>query len=127
MGCIRLTSLTKMWTRSQMAGDVEGDDSEGAIIETCPSNGADRFLLTDDHRMLLQIRDTLYEGSWEDFIRDLEARAAGRPHVFELVPASDKMKATIAGHLRMIDEMRKWEAALGRPLRPNERISAESA
>ena len=122
-----MTSLTKMWTRSQMAGDVEGDDSEGAIIETCPSNGADRFLLTDDHRMLLQIRDTLYEGSWEDFIRDLEARAAGRPHVFELVPASDKMKATIAGHLRMIDEMRKWEAALGRPLRPNERISAESA
>ncbi len=76
--------------------------------------------------MLLQIRDTLYEGSWEDFIRDLEARAAGRPHVFELVPASDKMKATIASHLRMIEEMRKCEAAQGRRLRPNESMPAES-
>jgi len=77
--------------------------------------------------MLLEIRDTLYEGCWEDFIRDLEARAAGRPHVFELVPASSKMKATIAGHLRMIDEMRKWESVLGRPLRPNENLPAGSA
>ena len=103
-----------------MAADAEGDHSEGATIETCPSNGADRFLLTDDHRMLLQIRNTLYEGNWEDFVRDLEARAAGRPHVFEIVPASAEMKATIAGHLQMIMDMRKWEAALGRLLRPNE-------
>jgi len=110
-----------------MFADAEGDDSEGAIIETCPSNDADRFLLTEDHRMLLQIRDTLYEGSWEDFIRDLEARAAGRPHVFELVPASDSMKATIAGHLRMINDMREWEAAQGRRLRPNERIPGGSS
>jgi hypothetical protein len=110
-----------------MVADAECDHSEGTTIETSHSNGADRFLLTDDHRMLLQIRDTLYEGSWEDFIRDLEARAAGRPHVFELVPASDKMKATIAGHLRMISDMREWEAAQGRPLRPNERTPAGSS
>ncbi len=110
-----------------MAADAKGNHRKGATIETYPSNGADQSLLTDDHRMLLQIRETLYEGSWEDFIRDLEARAAGRPHVFELVPASDRMKATIAGHLRMIDEMRKWEAALGRPLRPNEKMPAEPA
>jgi len=77
--------------------------------------------------MLLEIRDTLYEGSWEDFIKDLEARAAGRPHVFELVPASDSMKATIAGHLRMISDMREWEADIGRRLRPNEYGPAASA
>ena len=103
-----------------MAADAKGDHSEGATIETHPSNGTDRFLLTDDHRMLLQVRDTMYEGSWEDFIRDLEARAAGRPHVFEIVPASARMKATIAGHPRMINDMREWEAALGRLLRPKE-------
>lgn len=75
----------------------------------------------------MQIRDTLYEGNWEDFIRDLEARAAGRPHVFELVPASDNLKATIALHLRMISDMREWEAAQGRRLRPNESMPAGSA
>ena len=110
-----------------MAADAKRDNLERVPIETCPSDGADRFPLTEDHRMLLKIRDTLYEGSWEDFIHDLEARAAGRPHVFELVPASASMKATITSHLRMIDEMRKWEAALGRPLRPNERKAEESA
>jgi len=110
-----------------MAADAKGDHSEGATIETHPSNGTDRFLLTDDHRMLLQVRDTMYEGSWEDFIRDLEARAAGRAHVFELVPASDNMKATIVGHLRMISDMREWEAELGRLLRPNERTPAGSS
>ena len=103
-----------------MAADAEGDDSEGAIIETCPNAGADRFPLTDDHRMLLQIRDTLYEGSWDDFVHDLRARAEGRPHVFEIVPASERMKATIAGHLTMIEQMQSWEAAHGRALRADE-------
>jgi len=86
-----------------------------------------RFPLTDDHRMLLHIRDTLYEGSWEDFVHDLYARAEGRPHVFEIVPASEGMKATIAGHLRMINDMREWEVAQGRLLRPDERGPEEPA
>lgn len=73
--------------------------------------------MTDDHRMLLQIRDTLYEGSWEDFVHDLRARAEGRPHVFELVPVSEQMKSTIADHLAMIEKMQRWEIAHGRILR----------
>jgi hypothetical protein len=97
---------------------------ERAAIGSESNDGLDRFALTDDHRMLLQIRDTLYEGSWEDFIRDLEARAAGRPHVFELVPASPQMLATIASHLTMIEGMQAWEASQGRPLRPDERMTA---
>lgn len=67
------------------------------------------YSLTDEHRMLLQMRDSLYEGSWEDFIRDLEARAFGKPHVFETVPTSDHMKATIKNHLLMIASMVAWE------------------
>jgi hypothetical protein len=70
--------------------------------------------------MLLQIRDTLYEGRWDDFVHDLRARAEGRPHVFEIVPASERMKATIADHLTMIEQMQAWEAAHGRALRPDE-------
>ncbi len=64
--------------------------------------------------MLLRIRDTLYEGNWEDFVRDLRARAQGRPHVFETVPDSPAMKAAIEAHLGMIDDMRAWEARCGR-------------
>lgn len=30
------------------------------------THAGDGFPLTDEHRMLLRIRDTLYEGSWED-------------------------------------------------------------
>ena len=59
--------------------------------------------------MLLQIRDTLYEGNWEDFVTDLRRRAEGQPHVFETVPVSPTMKATIAHHLELISTMQAWE------------------
>ena len=78
----------------------------------------DGFPLTDEHRMLLRIRDTLYEGNWEDFIRDLTAKSEGKPHVFETVPASPEMKATIDRHLRLIRDMRSWEEQSGDPLDP---------
>ena len=66
--------------------------------------------LTDEHRMLLQMRDTLYEGNWGDFEEDLRARAEDRPHVFATVPRSREMKAVIERHLSMIGEMRGWES-----------------
>lgn len=72
-------------------------------------NSPHQFPLTEEHRMLLQIRDTLYEGSWEDFVCDLRARAGGRPHVFETVPDSSAMKAAIENHLTLIEAMRAWE------------------
>ena len=93
---------------------------EDITTGTSADEGPKRLSLTDEHRMLLQIRDTLYEGSWEDFIHDLRARAEGRPHVFEIGPASERMKATIAGHLAMIEQMQSWEAAHGRALRAAE-------
>ena len=70
--------------------------------------------LTMEHRMLLRMRDTLYEGNWEDFEFDLRARAEGRPHVFDTVPPSRDMRATIEHHLRLIADMRDWEGRHGR-------------
>lgn len=70
--------------------------------------------------MLLQVRDTLYEGDWEDFVADLTARSGGRPHVFETVSVSPQMKSTIAHHLELIERMRQWEAENHRRLRPDE-------
>jgi len=73
--------------------------------------------LTATHRMLLEIRDTLYEGRWDDFARDLEARRRAEPHVFETVPQSPDMLATIGEHLRLIAEMQAWEQKHGATLR----------
>ena len=73
------------------------------------SSGQEAFPLSPEHRMLLRIRDGLYEGSWEDFAGDLRARMNDEPHVFEIVPASDEMKSTIADHLRLIEQMATWE------------------
>lgn len=60
--------------------------------------------------MLLQVRDTLYEGNWDDFIADLTARLEGRPHVFETVSTHPGMRATIARHLEIIADLRRREA-----------------
>ncbi len=73
--------------------------------------------LTEEHRMLLRMRDTLYEGSWEDFERDLRLRAEGKPHVFETIPDSPHMRAAITHHLELIRQMRAWEQRFGERLR----------
>ena len=59
--------------------------------------------------MLLDIRDTLYEGSWDDFAADLDARLHSRPHVFDVVPDASHFAETIRNHLRIIDELKAWE------------------
>ena len=79
-------------------------------------NKIDGFVLTDEHRMLLTMRDTLYEGDWSDFETDLKARASDRPHVFDTVPASPTMLATIQRHLSLIADMREWETKTGHRL-----------
>lgn len=65
--------------------------------------------LTDEQRMLIQIRDVLYEGSWDDFLSDLRARAGGRPHVFATVPVSPELQDTISRHIGLIAQMQSWE------------------
>jgi hypothetical protein len=66
--------------------------------------------------MLLEIRDTLYEGRWDDFARDLEARRRAEPHVFETVPESPDMLVTIGDHLTLIAQMQEWEQKQGSPI-----------
>ena len=66
--------------------------------------------------MLLRMRDTLYEGSWEDFAGDLRARIEGRPYVFDTVPPSFTVRDTIERHLEMMDVMRAWETLYGSTL-----------
>ena len=72
-------------------------------------HAGDHLPLTEEQRMLIQIRDTLYEGSWDDFLDDLRARAEGRPHVFALNSASPEFKTTIERHVDLIEKLREWE------------------
>ena len=65
--------------------------------------------LSDEERMLLELRDTLYEGNWEDFVLDLQARIAGQPHVFDIVPETPRFADVIRHHLRLIEALEDWE------------------
>lgn len=65
--------------------------------------------LSDELRMLLSMRDTLYDGCWEDFVFDLRARLEGAPHVFTTIPVSEHMMATIRNHIDMITMLQEWE------------------
>jgi hypothetical protein len=89
-------------------------------MEPSEASGGDAFQLTDEHRMLLRMRETLYEGSWDDFVEDLRARAEDQPHVFETVPTSPEMRTTIASHLAMIEAMREWEERHARTLKADD-------
>ncbi len=85
-------------------------------MNTNASIESDAMPLSEEHRMLLRMRDTLYEGSWADFVHDLEARTANRSHVFATVPESQGMRATIERHLSLISQMVDWERLHDRKL-----------
>jgi hypothetical protein len=42
-------------------------------------------ILSSEEKMLIKIRDELYEGSWDYMKQDLENRLAGKPYIFKLV------------------------------------------
>lgn len=49
-------------------------------------NDLDAFVnaLSDQDKMLVRLREELYEGSWEGMLADLNDRLHGRPYIFRL-------------------------------------------
>ncbi|MBI5360205.1 MAG: hypothetical protein HZA48_06440 [Planctomycetes bacterium] len=41
--------------------------------------------LTSDEKMLIVLRDELYDGSWDKMLQDLKDRLKGKPYIFKLV------------------------------------------
>ncbi|MBI4563150.1 MAG: hypothetical protein HY716_00450 [Planctomycetes bacterium] len=41
--------------------------------------------LSADERMLITLRDELYDGSWDQMLKDLKDRLQGKPYIFKLV------------------------------------------
>ena len=52
---------------------------------------------------LIALREILYDGCWEEMIKDLEARKEGKPFVF-------KLQTRLEEDLQRIDKMRFYEA-----------------
>jgi hypothetical protein len=80
--------------------------------------------LSREEIQLLQVREILYEGSWEEMLADLEARRDGKPFVI-------KLKSRIEDDIRRIGELRKYErdqgVNLGKFLSPGHHAAARKA
>lgn len=46
--------------------------------------------LTPEEKILIILRDELYDGSWSEMLNDLEERKKGRPYIFKLVNRIEK-------------------------------------
>lgn len=53
-------------------------------------------------RVLIDLKEQLYEGSWERILGDLRARLEGKPYIF-------KLSKTIARDIAAIERMKAYE------------------
>lgn len=58
--------------------------------------------LTDEEKMLVELRDELYGGSWELMLEDLNDRLKGRPYIF-------KLANRIEEDIQRIQKLRSYE------------------
>jgi len=58
--------------------------------------------LSSEEKMLIILREELYEGSWEDMIADLKNRLEGKPYVF-------KLASRIEADLARIERLKNFE------------------
>ena len=70
--------------------------SETEIVETFARE------LLNEERTLLVIRDELYNGSWDEMLKDLTARLQAKPYVF-------KLATRIEDDIVRIQKMRDFE------------------
>jgi hypothetical protein len=53
-------------------------------------------------RVLIDLKEHLYEGSWERILQDLRARLEGKPYIF-------KLSKTIARDIAAIERLKAYE------------------
>ena len=61
-----------------------------------------KYDFTPEEKMLVQLREELYQGSWEKFIKDLKDRQKDRPYIF-------KLQNRIKEDLERIDKLQRYE------------------
>ena len=72
------------------------------------SSNVKRFLelLREPERMLIILKQELYDGSWDEMEADLKARLSGSPYIF-------KLASRIEDDLARIEKLRAFEASAG--------------
>ena len=67
-------------------------------------------------RVLLDLKDQLYEGSWQRILEDLKSRLDGKPYIYKLsqtigrdITAIERMQAFEIRHQVNLSELRKKE------------------
>ncbi|HLX62555.1 MAG TPA: hypothetical protein VKX17_14860 [Planctomycetota bacterium] len=77
---------------SAFGGDPDLDLAPGAFVKN----------LEPHERVLVDLKDLLYEGSWDHVLTDLRAAKENRPHVYRLSNAIER-------DLRAIERMKAYE------------------
>jgi hypothetical protein len=62
--------------------------------------------LAPHERVLIELKEKLYEGSWEKVMGDLRARLENRPYIF-------KLSQKIGRDLEAIEKMKEFEGRMG--------------
>ncbi|MBE7462189.1 MAG: hypothetical protein HS116_01735 [Planctomycetes bacterium] len=84
-----------------------GDDAPArgdASLDAAPEEFLQR--LEPFERVLLDLKEQLYEGSWDRILADLRARLDGQPYIY-------KLGQTIARDIAAIEKMRAYERLHG--------------
>jgi hypothetical protein len=76
--------------------------------------------LTSGERLLVTLRDELYEGSWERMLQDLRDRLEKRPYIF-------KLSSRIETDMAAIEKMGRYEREHGINLRDHLGGSGEAS
>ncbi len=79
----------------------KGDKQAEAAVSEAVRDYVDG--LSNEHRMLVVLKNQLYDGSWEPMLDDLKNRLVGKPYIFKLVNR-------IQDDIERIQEMQKFEA-----------------
>lgn len=59
--------------------------------------------LSNEHKMLIILKEQLYDGTWEPMLDDLRNRLLGKPYIFKLVNR-------IQDDIQRIEQMQEFEA-----------------
>ena len=66
--------------------------------------------LSKEEKLLIILRDELYEGSWDELRKDLDARLDGKPYIFKLAERLEE-------DLERIERLQQYEIEHGINLR----------
>ncbi len=79
--------------------------------------------LSPEEEQLIVLRDFLYEGDWEEMLRDLRDRRSGKPFIFKLTTRIDE-------DIQRIERLREYERThrvdLGSYVQPEELTGDEN-